>query len=100
MVFAPGRLIFGGKFRKRQECVARAKDDVVDDVHIESFREILQFRSRHNIGFAWREVAGRMIVRDDDFLRIRLKRRPENRARINRRRSVFVFASLQNLPRA
>ena len=60
-------------FRQRNETAApgggRAEDDVVEHGNAEQRCRLTELRRRRDVRLAGRRVAGRMVVRDDDFLR-------------------------------
>lgn len=69
---------------------------VVEKRNTQSLRKVFQFACSGDVRFTRRGVAGRMVVRDDDFLRAGLQRLAENHAWINCRRAVLMSDRYEN----
>ena len=63
---------------------------MVEEHDAEPSREPLQLRRRRDVGLAGRRISRRMVVGDDDFLRARLQRLAEDRARVDRGSSILM----------
>ena len=83
------------QLRKRDEihfCGSHgcAKNDVVYKFQSEPFGTGLQFFGQMQVGLTRRQVARRMVVRNDDSIRARPERRLEDLLRVNFRRSILM----------